>query len=41
LKILADNWDEIADDMGNTYEDEFDAARDELGSEAQYDDEMK
>ncbi len=41
LKVLSDNWDEIADEMGNRYEDEFETARDDLADETGYTDEMK
>jgi hypothetical protein len=30
LKILADRWDDIADDIGNTYEDDIEEARQDL-----------
>jgi hypothetical protein len=41
LKVLSDNWDEITDEMGNTYEGDFDDARDDLAGETEYSEELK
>lgn len=41
LKVLSDNWDEIAEHAGDCYESEFEDARDDLARRPDYDAERK
>lgn len=41
LKVLTDNWDEVAEDMGDRYEDQFEEARQDLVADHDYEEELE